>query len=80
MLNHYWPPAHLTLATKRLELRVPIDYELFELVQVAANGVHEPGDQPYLTPWTDLPPRERILHLMQQHWSRRARGVRRTGH
>lgn len=80
VLNDYWPLAHLKLATKRLELRVPNDEELSEFAQVAANGVHEPGEQPFLTPWTDLPPRERALHVMQQHWSRRARGVRRLGH
>ncbi|GAA2951974.1 GNAT family protein [Glutamicibacter bergerei] len=71
MLNDYWPLAQLKLATKRLELRVPNDDELYELAQVAANGVHEPDEQPFLTPWTNLPPRERALHVMQQHWSRR---------
>ncbi|PYI37128.1 GNAT family N-acetyltransferase [Arthrobacter psychrolactophilus] len=71
MLNDYWPLAQLKLATKRLELRVPNDDELSELAQVAAIGVHEPGQQPFLTPWTDLPPRERALYVMQQHWSRR---------
>lgn len=71
VLNDYWPLAQLKLATKRLELRVPTDEELAELAQVAANGVHEPGEQPFLTPWTNLRPRERALHVMQQHWSRR---------
>jgi RimJ/RimL family protein N-acetyltransferase len=71
MLTDYWPLAQLNLATKRLELRVPNDDELSKLAGVAANGVHEPGEQPFLTPWTDLPPRERALHVMQQHWSRR---------
>ncbi|WP_160318890.1 GNAT family N-acetyltransferase [Arthrobacter sp. ERGS1:01] len=71
VLNVYWPLAQLKLATKRLELRVPNDAELSELAQVAANGVHEPCEQPFLTPWTDLPPGERALHVMQQHWSRR---------
>lgn len=71
MLNDYWPLAQLKLATSRLELRVPNDDELFELARIAANGVHKPGEQPFLTPWTNLPPRERALHVMQQHWSRR---------
>lgn len=71
MLNDYWPLAQLTLSTKHLELRVPNDDELSVLAQVAASGVHEPGEHPFLTPWTDLPPRERALHVLQQHWSRR---------
>jgi len=41
------------------------------LAEVAAAGVHPPGERPYLTPWTDLPPQQRGLHVIQQHWSRR---------
>lgn len=80
MPNDYWPLAQLKLATSRLELRVPNDEELSELARVAASGVHELGEQPFLTPWTDLPPRERALHVMQQHWNRRVPGALKTGH
>ncbi|PRB68777.1 GNAT family N-acetyltransferase [Arthrobacter sp. MYb213] len=71
MPDDYWPLSQLKLTTKRLELRVPNYDELSELAHVVATGVHEPGEQPFLTPWTNLPPRERALHIMQQHWSRR---------
>ena len=71
MPNDYWPPANVELATRRLLLRVPKDDELSAVAGVAARGVHEPGEQPFLTPWTNLPPQERALHVMQQHWSRR---------
>lgn len=33
--------------------------------------MHSPGERPYLTPWTDLPPHQRARHVIQQHWSRR---------
>lgn len=71
MLNDYWPLSQLKLATKSLELRVPNYAELSELAHVAAKGVNNPGEQPFLTPWTNLPPHERAVHIMQQHWSRR---------
>lgn len=71
MLNRFWPLVQLKLVTKRLELRVPNDDELSELAQIAAEGVHEQGERPFLTPWTGLPPEQRALHVIQQHWSRR---------
>lgn len=35
------------------------DDELAALTDVAARGIHLPGKQPYLTPWTDGPPQQR---------------------
>jgi RimJ/RimL family protein N-acetyltransferase len=40
---------------------------------VAADGLHLPGERPFLTPWTHLPPPQRALHVIQQHWLTRAR-------
>jgi len=71
MLEDYWPLARLTLASGRLTLRAPDDDELAQIAAVAAGGVHGPGERPFLTPWTSLPPEERGLHVIQQHWSRR---------
>ncbi|WP_104434612.1 GNAT family N-acetyltransferase [Kineococcus xinjiangensis] len=71
MLEDHWPLGRLRLGTPRLELRQPDDEELAALAEVAAAGVHHPGERPYLTPWTDLPPRQRALHVLQRHWSRR---------
>ncbi|MGO2540333.1 MAG: hypothetical protein ACTH8J_04235 [Specibacter sp.] len=56
-MNDYWPLAQLPLATKHLELRVPNDVALAELARVASDGVHDVGEQPFLTPWTELPGR-----------------------
>lgn len=71
MLERHWPLVGLRLATERLELRCPTDDELAALADVAAGGVHPTGEQPYLTPWTDLPPQQRALAVVQGHWSRR---------
>lgn len=71
MIADHWPLVDLRLQTPRLVLRVPSDEELAALGDVAANGVHGPAERPFLTPWTDQPPAQRALHVIQQHWSRR---------
>lgn len=58
----------MRLETPRLELRPPHDGELAALADVAAGGIHPAGERPFLTPWTHLPPQERALYVMQQHW------------
>ena len=71
MIADHWPLLHLRLSTPHLQLRLPNENELSTLADVAAGGVHHPSERPYLTPWTDLPPSQRALHVIQQHWSRR---------
>ncbi|MFF0553950.1 GNAT family N-acetyltransferase [Streptomyces sp. NPDC004311] len=49
---------------------MPTEEELAQVAEVAARGVHRPGLMPFLTPWTDLEPRERARFVVQRHWSR----------
>jgi RimJ/RimL family protein N-acetyltransferase len=69
VLTDRWPLRRLRLTTERLVLRLPTEDELADLADLAAAGVHEPGERPFLTPWTDLPPDERARHVIQGHWS-----------
>jgi RimJ/RimL family protein N-acetyltransferase len=71
VLANLWPLLTLRLTTPRLVLRYPSDDELATLALVASAGVHEPGERPYLTPWTEGTPQQTALHVVQQHWSRR---------
>jgi len=71
MLIDRWPLLGLSVRTARLELRMPTDDELAELADVAAAGVYEPGERPFLTPWTDQPPAERAREVVRSHWRRR---------
>jgi len=71
MLADHWPLMALELVTPRLRLRPPNDEELAAIAEVAVTGVHRPGEQPFLTPWTHLPPREMALHVIQDHWASR---------
>jgi RimJ/RimL family protein N-acetyltransferase len=66
-----WPLFGLVIRTPRLELRLPTDDELARLAAVAADGVHEPGDRPFLTPWAERPPLERARHVVQGAWASR---------
>jgi RimJ/RimL family protein N-acetyltransferase len=66
-----WPPARVRLATPRLELRLPGEAELRRLAEVAAEGVHEPGEQPFGVPWGAQPPLLRARSVLQWHWATR---------
>ncbi|WP_033344180.1 GNAT family N-acetyltransferase [Catenuloplanes japonicus] len=64
------PLPRLTVTTPRLTLRLPSENELVTLGDVAAAGVHPPGERPFLTPWTDLAPPARAQHVIAQHRQR----------
>ena len=70
-LTELWPLFGLAIRTPRLELRLPTDDELARLAEVAADGVHEPGDRPFLTPWAERSPLERARHVLRGAWSSR---------
>ena len=52
----WWPLGGLRLLTPGLELRLASPDDLDALASLAADGVHEPGVQPFAFPWTDAPP------------------------
>jgi RimJ/RimL family protein N-acetyltransferase len=67
-----WPLRELVLRTPRLELRPDDDPGVYELVEVAYGGVHDPAAMPFLTPWTDADPRYLGRGIVQHFWSQRA--------
>ncbi len=70
MLVDYFPLIGLCLRTPRLELRLPTPEELGDLAAVAAEGIHDPAVMPFLTSWTDRPPEQVALAVIQRHWQR----------
>lgn len=72
MRTEHWPLAGLRVRTPRLELAYPTDELLAQLVDVAAGGVHDRAEMPFLTAWTDRPPGEFERGFLQYHWGRRA--------
>jgi len=63
-----WPFYDLKIVTPSLELRLPHEDELAELARIAGEGVHKPGERPFLTPWTEGSARDRELAVLQGHW------------
>lgn len=64
----WWPLARLRLLTPSLELRLGTLDDLDALAGLAAEGVHEPGVQPFAFPWTDASPAERARSTLQFQW------------
>jgi RimJ/RimL family protein N-acetyltransferase len=72
MAHSLWPLFDLRLRTPRLELRLPTDDELVDLVAVAKAGIHPRDEMPFGVPWTDLPSPAFERGFVQYHWGRRA--------
>jgi RimJ/RimL family protein N-acetyltransferase len=72
VLADLWPTWALRIRTPRLCLRLPGTAELAELAELAGRGVHPPGEQPFLTPWTTGSPLDRARSVLQGHWDQLA--------
>jgi RimJ/RimL family protein N-acetyltransferase len=72
MSGHPWPLFDLRLRTPRLELRLPTDDDLLELMRVAREGVLEEGRDFFAVAWHDLPSPAFERQFMLHWW--RARG------
>ena len=72
MRTDHWPLAGIRVRTPRLELRLPDDAGLDDLVAVAGAGIHDPAKMPFYVPWTERPPGEFERGFLQYHWGRRA--------
>ncbi|MGA3031070.1 MAG: GNAT family N-acetyltransferase [Candidatus Limnocylindrales bacterium] len=66
MSGHPWPLFDLRVRTPRLELRLPTDDDLLELVRVARAGIVDAERAAFLVPWHKLPSpafeRQFLLH------------------
>ena len=67
-----WPIFGLRIRSERLELRLPTDDEILELIAVAKSGVHPPEDMPFGIAWTDTPSPEFEQMFIRYHWTHRA--------
>ena len=72
MTHPVWPFFDLQVTTPRIELRGLDDTLALELVQLAANGVHDSAEMPFLFPWTDVPSPQLERNALQFHWRNRA--------
>src|SRR5512134_3728621 len=67
-----WPLFGLRLRTERLELCLPTDEDLLELMDVARAGIHPPDVMPFASTWSTLPSPAFERGYLAYHWGNRA--------
>ena len=70
--EHPWAIYDIRIRTERLELRLPTDDDLLELLDRAQSGIHDPSEMPFGMAWTDQPSPWFERSFMQFHWGSRA--------
>ncbi len=68
-----WPLFGLVVRSERLELRLPREDELVELLALAKSGIHDADFMPFGFAWTDQSSPQLERSFMQYHW--RTRGA-----
>lgn len=68
----FFPPFRLTLSTPRLVMRPVSDADIPAAAEAALSGVHEPGLNPFSSPWTETPARELGSKMARWYWRCRA--------
>ena len=68
MIVDHFPPLGLRLNTPRLQLRMPSDDDLAQLVDAALSGIHDPAVMPFVVPWTDQTPGRLAQGILQHNW------------
>jgi RimJ/RimL family protein N-acetyltransferase len=71
-LTDAWPLFGLQLRTERLELRLPTDDELIELLDLARAGIHPPDEMPFAVAWSTIPSPGFERNFLQHHWRMRS--------
>jgi RimJ/RimL family protein N-acetyltransferase len=67
-LQEIWPPYGVRIEENDLTLTILTDEDIPGLVDLALNGIHEPGAMPFSTPWTAVEP-ERLPANMIRFFS-----------
>jgi len=70
-VTHPWPFFDLRIRTPHLELRLPTDEDLLELVKVARAGIVDGDRTVFLVPWHRLPSPAMERQFLQHWWQNR---------
>ena len=68
-----WPLTGLRVVSGDLELRYLDDTLLFQLAELAGEGVHAPEAMPFNAPWSKGTPQEIARRVLTYQWSARSR-------
>jgi RimJ/RimL family protein N-acetyltransferase len=71
-MSRHWALFDLRIRTPRLELRVPTERLIDDIIDVALDGVHDPATMPFEFAWTDAPREELPVNTLQFYWGQLA--------
>jgi len=71
-MSRHWPLHGLRITAATLELRLPDERLLDELLELAQQGIHDPDVMPFSVPWTDAAPAELPVRYLQYQWRTQA--------
>ena len=71
-MSRHWALFDLRIRTPRLELRVPTERLIDDIIDVALDGVHDPATMPFEFAWTDAPREDLPVNTLQFYWSQLA--------
>src|SRR5262245_36900802 len=71
-MSRHWALYDLRIRTPRLELRVPNERLIDDIIDVALDGIHDPAMMPFEFAWTDEPRDELPLNTLQFYWGQLA--------
>jgi RimJ/RimL family protein N-acetyltransferase len=72
-MSRHWPLFDLRITTPRLQLRLPTEGLMDELIDTALDGVHDPDRMPFAVPWTRAPREELPFNTLSHYWQELAR-------
>lgn len=72
MAHPYWPLFDVEVRTPRITMRYLDDRLAVELAGLAAQGIHEPDQMPFVHPWTDATSPDLERDALRFYWKSRA--------
>lgn len=72
-MSRHWPLFDLRITTPRLQLRLPDEEVIDQLIDTILDGVHDPGRMPFSVPWTRAPREELPFNTLSFLWRELAR-------
>jgi hypothetical protein len=75
-MSRHWPLFDIRITTPRLQLRLPTEELLDQLVDTILDGVHDPDRMPFADPWTRASREELPFNSLSHYWRELARFTR----
>jgi RimJ/RimL family protein N-acetyltransferase len=71
-ISDLWPLFGLRVKTPLIEIRLPGDDDLGDLIDEVLAGIHDSATMPFTNAWTDIPSPRRERESLQWWWQQRA--------